>query len=54
MIFTLDFHYGRKFVRDNVICYLGGHAHIVVIDPDKWSFFEASGIMKDLCQLEYS
>ncbi|KAI5391079.1 hypothetical protein KIW84_076082 [Lathyrus oleraceus] len=36
-----------------MLYYLGGHEHIVDIDPDKWSFFEATGIVKDLCQLEY-
>ncbi|CAL5201636.1 unnamed protein product [Lathyrus oleraceus] len=54
MTFTVNFHYGRKFVRENVIYYLGGHAHIVDIDPDKWNFFEAICIVKDLCQLEHS
>ncbi|CAK8531632.1 unnamed protein product [Lathyrus sativus] len=54
VIFTLNFHYEGKFFRDNVICYLGGHEHIVDIDLDKWSFFEAIGIVKDFCQLEYS
>ncbi|CAL5201651.1 unnamed protein product [Lathyrus oleraceus] len=54
MTFTVNFYYGRKFVRENVIYYLGGHAHIVDIDPDKWNFFEAICIVKDLCQLEHS
>ncbi|KAI5382870.1 hypothetical protein KIW84_070323 [Lathyrus oleraceus] len=53
MFFTLNFHYGGTFVRDNVICYIGEHEHIVDIDPDKWVFFKANGIVKDLCHLEY-
>ncbi|KAI5395891.1 hypothetical protein KIW84_062177 [Lathyrus oleraceus] len=51
MSFNVNFHYGGKFVKDNAIYYLGRHEHIVDIDPDKWSFFEATGIVKDLSHL---
>lgn len=34
--------------------YVGGHEHVVEIDPDKWSYFKATGIVKDITHLEHS
>lgn len=53
MIFTVNFHYGGNFVWGNIIYYLGGHEYIVDIDHDKWSLFEVTDIVNDLCQLRY-
>lgn len=54
MSFIVNFHYGRNFIRDYVIDYLGGYEHIIDIDYDNWSFFEVTSIVKDLSQLEHS
>ena len=54
MSFNLVFHYGGCFFKDYVVYYSGGNEHLVEIDPDRWSLFEAFGIVKDITQLEQS
>ncbi|CAI8598072.1 unnamed protein product [Vicia faba] len=39
---------------DNVVYYLDRYEHVVYSDPDKWSFFEVTDIVKELYHLEYS
>ncbi|CAK8579620.1 unnamed protein product [Lathyrus sativus] len=52
MAFSVSIHYGRKFVKDSVVYYLGGDKHVVDIDLDRWSFFEAIAIVKEICNLK--
>ncbi|KAI5438248.1 hypothetical protein KIW84_024118 [Lathyrus oleraceus] len=33
--------------------YTGGNEHVVEINPDRWSLFEATGIVKELTELEH-
>lgn len=54
MSFIVNFHYEGNFARDYEIYYLGGHEYIVDNDPDKWSFFKATSIVKDLSPLGHS
>ena len=43
------FHHGGQFVRDYLLYYTGGQEHVVNgIDRDKWCYFEATGILKEL------
>jgi len=44
---AVKFHYGGRFVRDWVICYYGGEETLIKgLDPDKWCFFELTGILE--------
>ncbi|XP_058733667.1 uncharacterized protein LOC131605311 [Vicia villosa] len=46
--FSVIFHHGGNFVHENHTFYTGGSETIVVgQDSDKWSFFEAVGLVKD-------
>ncbi|CAL5197934.1 unnamed protein product [Lathyrus oleraceus] len=54
MNFNLIFHYGDRFLRDYLVYYTLGHEHEVEIDPDRWILFEATRIMKEITELEYS
>ncbi|CAL5198392.1 unnamed protein product [Lathyrus oleraceus] len=54
MNFNLIFHYMGRFLRDCLISYTGGHEHEIEIDLDKWSLFEAIGIVKEITELEHS
>lgn len=42
------------FLRDCLVYYTGGHEHEVEIDPDKWSLFEATSIVKEINDIEHS
>ncbi|CAL5188396.1 unnamed protein product [Lathyrus oleraceus] len=53
MEFSLIFHYGGRFDRDCLMYYTGGNEHVVEINPDRWSLFEATGIVKELTELEH-
>lgn len=53
MEFSLIFHYGDRFDRDCLMYYTGGNEHVVEINPDRWSLFEATGIVKELTELEH-
>ncbi|GAU20631.1 hypothetical protein TSUD_230450 [Trifolium subterraneum] len=53
MTFTVVFHHGGLFVREWVIFYKGGKKkEVVIIDPDKWSYFEAVGHLDDIIKKE--
>ena len=44
---AVKFHYGGRFLRDWVICYNGGEETLIEgLDPDKWCFFELTGILE--------
>ena len=44
---TVKFYYRSRFVRDWVICYNGGEETLIEgLDPDRWSFFEITGILE--------
>ena len=53
MEFSLIFHYGGRFDRGCLVYYTRENEHVVEIDPDRWSLFEATGIMKELTKLEH-
>lgn len=54
MNFNLIFHYGDNLLRDCLVYYTGGHEHEVEIDPDTWSLYEATDIVKEITKLEHS
>lgn len=54
MEFSLIFHYMGIFDRGCLVYYTGGNEHVVEIDPDRWSLFEATCIVKELTKLEHS
>ncbi|KAI5393976.1 hypothetical protein KIW84_060902 [Lathyrus oleraceus] len=54
MEFSLIFHYGGRSDRDCLVYYTRGNEHAVEIDPDRWDLFEATGIVKELTELEHS
>jgi hypothetical protein len=44
---AVKFHYRGRFVRDWVIFYNGGEETLIEgVDPDKWCFFELTGILE--------
>ena len=44
---AVKFHYRGRFVRDWVICYNGVKETLIEdLDPDRWSFFEITGILE--------
>lgn len=46
---SVVFHHGGEFVRDYILYYTGGQEHVVNgIDRDRWCYFEATGILKEL------
>jgi hypothetical protein len=48
MSFNVVFHHGGQFVRDWIVYYRGGDVTVVEgLDKDRWSYFEAEGIMTD-------
>ena len=49
MSFKLKLHHGGFFQRDPVMQYVGtsNFVSVIDIDVDKWSFFEAIGILKE-------
>jgi len=49
MSVSVVFHHGGQFFTDYLLYYTGGYEHVVTgIDRDKWSYFEATGILKEL------
>lgn len=54
MEFSLIFHYRGIFDRDSLVYYTRENEHAVETDPDRWSLFKATGIVKELTKLEYS
>lgn len=49
MSFPLVFHHGGKFVKNRILEYKGGIESVISSqDLDRWSYFEASGLVKDL------
>ncbi|KAI5393875.1 hypothetical protein KIW84_060830 [Lathyrus oleraceus] len=42
-----------RFDRDCLVYYTEGNGHVVEIDPDRWSLFEATCIVKELTELEH-
>ncbi|KAJ1375419.1 hypothetical protein SESBI_51032 [Sesbania bispinosa] len=49
MIFSVAFHHKGKFVNGKKWQYRGGEIHVEhEIDTDRWSYFEAVGLVKDL------
>lgn len=54
MSFSWNFHNGDRFVKNCVFYYKGGHERVVKdTDLDKWSFFEAIGILNAISDLDY-
>ncbi|XP_022632732.1 uncharacterized protein LOC111240920 [Vigna radiata var. radiata] len=48
MVFEVRLHHMGKFVNDKGLRYVGGEVHVIVgVDPDRWSYFEAVGIIKE-------
>lgn len=53
--FTKNIHYGGRLVRDCVFHYKWGYQHGVYdINLDKWNFFNATGISKEISDLDQS
>lgn len=49
MAFSVAFHHMGSFVLQPKLHYEGGEVHVVHnVDIDKWSYFEAIGLLKDL------
>lgn len=47
--FAVRFHVGGFFVRDPDLVYQGGYEHAKLrVDIDKWSYFEAIGILNEI------
>lgn len=48
MTFSIKIHHRGCFERDPTLQYQGGEVHVMHnIDIDRWSYFEALGILKD-------
>ncbi|KOM48788.1 hypothetical protein LR48_Vigan07g249200 [Vigna angularis] len=48
MVFEVCLHHMGKFVSNKGLQYLGGEVHMMKgLDPDRWSYFEAVGIVKE-------
>ncbi|XP_052734739.1 uncharacterized protein LOC128197343 [Vigna angularis] len=48
MVFDFSLHHMGKFVKNTGIEYVGGEIHVIKgIDPDRWSYFEAVGYVKE-------
>ncbi|WVY93030.1 hypothetical protein V8G54_032118 [Vigna mungo] len=48
MVFEILLHHMGRFVNDKGLRYVGGEEHVIVgVDPDRWSYFEALGIIKE-------
>ncbi|XP_052725442.1 uncharacterized protein LOC108334779 [Vigna angularis] len=48
MVFDFSLHHMGKFVKNKGIEYVGGEIHVIKgIDPDRWSYFEAVGYVKE-------
>jgi hypothetical protein len=48
MSVSVVFHHGGVFVRDFLLYYKGGNENLFNdIDKDRWSYFEATGILKE-------
>ncbi|WVZ13613.1 hypothetical protein V8G54_011179 [Vigna mungo] len=53
MVFEIRLHHMGRFVNDKGLRYVGGEEHVIVgVDPDRWSYFEALGIIKE--QFKYA
>ena len=49
MSVVVVFHHGGEFFKDSLLYYKGGKENrFNEIDKDKWYYFEATGILKDL------
>ena len=48
MSIIVRFHHGGSFVKDWVIYYNGGQESVIEVEDDKWCYFEAFGLVKDL------
>jgi len=48
MSIIVGFHHGGSFVKDWVIYYNGGQESVIEVEDDKWCYFEAFGLVKDL------
>ncbi|WVZ24820.1 hypothetical protein V8G54_003364 [Vigna mungo] len=42
------FHHGGKFLNTGTFGYHGGHTSTLIIDLDRWSFFEIMAILKEM------
>ncbi|WVZ17710.1 hypothetical protein V8G54_010692 [Vigna mungo] len=42
------FHHGGKFLNPGTFGYYGGQTSRLIIDPDRWSFFEIMAILKEM------
>ncbi|WVZ21257.1 hypothetical protein V8G54_008579 [Vigna mungo] len=48
MVFEIRLHHMGRFVNDKGLRYVGGEEHVIIgVDPDRWSYFEALGIIKE-------
>ncbi|WVZ03118.1 hypothetical protein V8G54_023924 [Vigna mungo] len=48
MVFEIRLHHMGRFVNDKGLRYVGGEVHVIVgVDPDRWSYFGAVGIIKE-------
>ncbi|WVZ07385.1 hypothetical protein V8G54_020731 [Vigna mungo] len=48
MVFEIRLHHMSRFVNDKGLRYVGGEEHVIIgVDPDRWSYFEALGIIKE-------
>ncbi|WVY93826.1 hypothetical protein V8G54_032914 [Vigna mungo] len=53
MVFEIRLQHMGRFVNDKGLQYVGGEEHVIVgVDPDRWSYFEALGIIKE--QFKYA
>lgn len=53
MAFSVAFHHMGKFVHEPTLHYVGGEVYVVHgQDIDRWSYFEALGLLKDFGYVE--